>query len=973
MLIGKRSSSQRPSSFVKTSTEKDEEGSQLKLVLKLPVTDKKAREVSIFEECLASETADIVLEILLQINDSVYPSILDNWEIVLKAIKELWQKYQSNSTICSVIVNILTKLLPHVTCLSRDHHNFLLSLLNHDSREVQSLVLKCWVSLVDNLPNEFSTQCIEKAVEVIYDPCHALRMECLNLIGHLNHVTSSQESLLLMVTDFCSDCDPRVRRAAIQSLLTMFKKGVDLDVTVYNKSCDLLQDDDDSVRYVAVQLVYSLGMKLENSTVPLAQDPNIQLKIEDDSFIKICQMITDTSVTVRSLAASLLGDFQHISDTFLNQTLDKKLMSHLRVVKSDHERAREEAGGSRDWDTGQRWGGGVPKLDLNPSEVTLMHSGSCGAFVHSLEDEYMEVRSAAVKSMGQLCAVSPGFATLSLDYLVDMFNDEIESVRLLAINCLRQVSATIHFREDQLETVLGVLQESSQEIREALHDLLSTCHIVSMIGLRLAVHALLDNLRKYPSDCQSIWKCLQNLGNSHSYLVSSLAPELLSAHPYLMTKEPDVNDAAYVCILILVFNAVGMSPTMTSLFPPYVFHHYTYLHDSIPHLIPTIKGLVSRKALTKSMEELPPSSGSYVRQLLSHVLNSTQSHDASVTMETLKQCIRDLDQLGKVEPNLSGCVKFSSQLLQCQLLMMKVHHAVSCVVMVTNDIAADIRELFLLSYRLQWAYECHDPQLLVVLHLLRIIAHSGLILLALKLEWTTEHKERYYQLQDGLVTRIENMKKMCVTHKLSLPIYLQPLSQKLVSMETNQLSSLLQSITQVSILEQLDSAHLISIQKCRAEITSPDHNDDVIHKFLSSLALSLPLNSTIHHLTDCTSIAIKVKLPDGRSLTVTPKLTDFRCSSNIILNTQLILSHGNWTDSSSLKICIVRCYNPDTPTDYNCLEMLNKLCRKGGVARVSAEDCVDDGVGEVVISDAVKVNIHPQETLSKSFNVFGST
>ena len=53
--------------------------------------------------------------------------------------------------------------------------------------------------------------------------------------------------------------------------------------------------------------------------------------------------------------------------------------------------------------------------------------------------------------------------------------------------------------------------------------------------------------------------------------------------------------------------------------------------------------------------------------------------------------------------------------------------------------------------------------------------------------------------------------------------------------------------------------------------------------------------------------------------------------------------------------------------------MLNKLCRKGGVARVSAEDCVDDGVGEVVISDAVKVNIHPQETLSKSFNVFGST
>ena len=44
---------------------------------------------------------------------------------------------------------------------------------------------------------------------------------------------------------------------------------------------------------------------------------------------------------------------------------------------------------------------------------------------------------------------------------------------------------------------------------------------------------------------------------------------------------------------------------------------------------------------------------------------------------------------------------------------------------------------------------------------------------------------------------IYDFDRMCVTHKLSLPIYLQPLSQKLVSMETNQLSSLLQSITQV--------------------------------------------------------------------------------------------------------------------------------------------------------------------------------
>ena len=58
---------------------------------------------------------------------------------------------------------------------------------------------------------------------------------------------------------------------------------------------------------------------------------------------------------------------QGVSTKFLEQTLDKKLMSHLRVVKSDHERQRElhaggGGGGSRDWDSGTKWGSSVPKV-----------------------------------------------------------------------------------------------------------------------------------------------------------------------------------------------------------------------------------------------------------------------------------------------------------------------------------------------------------------------------------------------------------------------------------------------------------------------------------------------------------------------------------------------------------------------------------------------------------------------------------
>ena len=96
-----------------------------------------------------------------------------------------------------------------------------------------------------------------------------------------------------------------------------------------------------------------------------------------------------------------------------------------------------------------------------------------------------------------------------------------------------------------------VLQESSSEIRDALRDLLSSCRITTSAGLNMTIHALLDNLKKYPTDRESIWKCLKQLGNNHGSLVSILVPELLSTHPFFMGKEPDVDDPA--CILVTTF------------------------------------------------------------------------------------------------------------------------------------------------------------------------------------------------------------------------------------------------------------------------------------------------------------------------------------------------------------------------------------------------------------------------------------
>lgn len=69
-----------------------------------------------------------------------------------------------------------------------------------------------------------------------------------------------------------------------------------------------------------------------------------------------------------------------------------------------------------------------------------------------------EVRTAAVEAVCQLSMESAVFATTSLDFLVDMFNDEIEDVRLRAIDSLTRIAHHILLREDQLETILGALE-----------------------------------------------------------------------------------------------------------------------------------------------------------------------------------------------------------------------------------------------------------------------------------------------------------------------------------------------------------------------------------------------------------------------------------------------------------------------------------------------------------------------------------
>ena len=53
--------------------------------------------------------------------------------------------------------------------------------------------------------------------------------------------------------------------------------------------------------------------------------------------------------------------------------------------------------------------------------------------------------------------------------------------------------------------------------------------------------------QRVPADVCCNDRCMMNIGKHHSSLVLSMAPDLLSTHPFFESIEPDINDAA--CIL----------------------------------------------------------------------------------------------------------------------------------------------------------------------------------------------------------------------------------------------------------------------------------------------------------------------------------------------------------------------------------------------------------------------------------------
>uniref|UniRef100_A0A8C9ZNC6 Integrator complex subunit 4 n=1 Tax=Sander lucioperca TaxID=283035 RepID=A0A8C9ZNC6_SANLU len=889
--------------------------------------------------CKATNSTD-ALQYLLHFARK--PVEVESVEGVVRILLEHYYKETDNSVRLKIasLLGLLSKTQGFSPdCIVDDAIN---TLNNEKSHQVLAQLLDTLLVIGTQLPESPTVRqrLIEMACKHLSDTYFGVRNKCLKLLGCLG-----VRDIQSIISDFFGDQDPRVRTAAIKAMVGHRRHLVFLCVCVCVQACRLLSDDYEQVRSAAVQMVWVLSQLYPESIVPIPSS-NEEIRLVDDAFGKISHMVSDGSWMVRVQAAKTLGSMLQVSHHFLEQTLDKKLMSDLRRKRTAHERAKELFT-SGEFSSGRKWADDAPKEKLDTNTVNLIASGACGAFVHGLEDEMFEVRIAAVEALSQLARSSASFAEKCLDFLVDMFNDEIEEVRLQSIHVLREISTHITLREDQLDTVLAVLEDSSRDIREALHELICYTNVSTKECIQLALLELLKNLNKYPTDRNSVWKCLKFLGSRHPTLVLPLVPELLSTHPYFDTPEPDMDDPAYIAVLVLVFNAAKSCPTMPALFSDHTFRHYAYLRDSLSHLVPplrvrTLNTVVFRIMLRHVYVKTRPFTQLYLFRIKRIYIVYTHSKESvNVLFLTF---VRDLQRLGELQTELAGAADFCATYLRYSVYL-------------RFDLIF-VRVILEETYKLEFLYSGLESRQVATIHHVRLQAKALQLILTARtrqgLDPLISSCEKFLQdiesFQRLFVAELPHLQDSFVDKLLELMPRLsscKPVEMVKILLATLRLSGLLQ----LRLPEQ--------IHRATATIIEPTGESDNPLRFTTGLVVALDIDATLEHVQDPqNTVKVQVLYPDGQSHVIHPKPSDFRKPGpdRHRLITQVYLSHTAWTEPSQIEVRLLLAYSSSSTSLSS--SSASKLGWSDSIDSLPPPEAAVEGT--IPFSKPVKVYIMPK-------------
>jgi len=350
-----------------------------------------------------------------------------------------------------------------------------------------------------------------------------------------------------------------------------------------------------------------------------------------------------------------MGSYKLVEDSILLSTLSQQVISHGKPRKPMFKKSRYIPTPEGD-------------IDVESTEVRLLKLSANGAFIHGLEDSFQDVRNAAIDSICELSVHNQKFSKRAVEFLVDMFQDEIDFVRLNSITSLRKIGTLqpIELDSELLQITLSVLNDADSIVRESAHGMLGVARITSSELIPSFIKELLASMSRYPEDQLSIYQCFREFGSAHGEYIEKFIPKFFKMESSYISKEINQNDLGHIGNLILAFNASVSNPKILSILPKYAFRHYEYLRDKYPNCFPEVKipGDAPRQSLRVNADDNTQSFMNQTIKMVFSMGNFFKTGDFKSALRIAKVCTNNLKYISHV-PSLSGSAIFIIMYLDC--------------------------------------------------------------------------------------------------------------------------------------------------------------------------------------------------------------------------------------------------------------------------------------------------------------------
>ncbi|CAI5438422.1 unnamed protein product [Caenorhabditis angaria] len=730
------------------------------------------------------------------------------------------------------------------------------------------------------------------------------------------------------------DRDFRTRNVACEGFLKLTEHGYKLNKSTYQIIKGLMTDTDSNIRIMAL----SLSLYFANRKPSETTSGKGTILITDDAFSAVCDAMNDIELNVRVKAAKILGGFENVSEELIHQTLDKKMMRTnkasevVKIQKIDvcdewkflkKNKNTEQQDNSRGgWSRGKELNASCPEAsssskNQDEDDDSIIPHGACGAFVSALEDEFMDVRRAAVWSLGKLASNRPSFAISALEYLADMFNDEISDVRLDAINALTPLISHGQLNSEQLNVILKCLDDGMADSRQAMRELLKRAQFVDVQCIELCVKALLACLKRFPKDKDQIFSCMGFIGKNHSIQVQSMMRDLLGINLLFHTREHSIEDVVYLAKLVMVLNAASQQNPMVHLMPEFVQRHYRFLRSSSPHLVSAITILDEQSNGKLRLAEKSENTAKAEEIVLKTYSRLCESENCQNIMDrNIKRdgIFRDASAVSIYNENVSGAARLICCLGEIATNLDNVANTVIYggeIGDVRSLIAQHLENMQSIEYQFSGitpqiqSYLTHCRFYLSFIDLLTwmfqtIVQQNEIISIINGFCEDSKRRTKNIQISEEFQEIIEHAENIFV--------------KKSIGEESKKI------ITSATICAFLDKAMPKlpnKFPKCRnlhlkyAQITTPNKDTAIESavRFFSNMPHGIAFEANLLNLCegDSENIRIRTVFPDGKADMMKPREKDIKLQedgSHVVSTHVKVTSSNSWADSAEIDIII---------------------------------------------------------------------